>query len=147
MTAAVLGGFYLFFGYLPVWAWIGGIVVAIALVYRAIKGESHDPVITLNEEGIFDRRLRVGVIRWDDIRRAVPFSLQGVDYLSLELHDMKTYEARRPLWLRLLSKGQRLVGLSSVSILANGLDMDLHTLADKVQEHCGVVSGREVGIE
>ncbi|HXC70124.1 MAG TPA: STM3941 family protein [Pyrinomonadaceae bacterium] len=147
MTAAVLGGFYLFFGYLPVWAWIGGIVVAIALVYRAIKGESHDPVITLNEEGIFDRRLRVGVIRWDDIRRAVPFSLQGVDYLSLELHDMKTYEARRPLWLRLLSKGQRLVGLSSVSILANGLDMDLHTLADEIQERCGVVSGRGVGIE
>jgi len=147
VSAAALGALYLFLGYMPVPGWIAGIGIAIALVYRTIKGESDDPVITLDEEGIFDRRLKVGVIRWEDIRRAVPYSVQGVEYISLDLHDMKTYEARRPLWLRLLSKGQRLVGLSSVSILANGLDMDLHTLADEIQERCGVVSGRGVGIE
>ena len=147
VSAAALGAFYFFFGYLPVWAWIGGIVIAIMLVYKAIKGESHDPVITLDEQGIFDRRLKVGVIRWDDIRRAVPHSVQGMEYISLDLHDLKTYEARRPLWLRLLSKGQRVFGMSSVSIMANGLDMHPDTLIHKIQERCGVVSGRRVGIE
>jgi hypothetical protein len=147
VSAAALGGLYLFLGYMPVPGWIAGIGIAIALVYRTIKGESHDPVITLDEQGIFDRRLKVGVIRWDDIRRAVPYSVQGMEYISLDLHDMKTYEARRPLWLRLLSKGQRLVGLSPVSIMASGLDMDLDTLAEKIHEACGVVSGRAVGLE
>ena len=146
LTAAALGGLYFFLGYMPVVGWIAGIVIAISLVYKAIKGDSKDPVIILDEQGIFDRRLKVGVIRWDDIRRAVPYSLQGVEYISLDLHDMKTYEARRPLWLRLLSKGQRLVGMSSVSILANGLEMDAETLLDKVQEGCGAVSRRTVEI-
>jgi len=147
VAAAALGGLYWFLGYMPVPGWIAGVGIAIALVYRTIKGDSKDPVIILDERGIFDRRLKVGVIRWDDIRRAVPFSLQGIEYLSLDLHDMKSYEARRPLWLKLLSKGQRLVGMSSVSIMANGLDMDLDTLMNKIQERCGVVSGRAVGLE
>jgi len=147
VSAAALGALYFFLGYMPVPAWIAGIGIAIALVYRTIKGESDEPVIILNEEGIFDRRLKVGVIRWDDIRRAVPHSVQGVDYISLDLHDMKIYEARRPLWLRILSKGQRLLGMSSVSIMANGLDVHPDTLAHKIHEACGVVSGRAVGLE
>jgi hypothetical protein len=145
--AAALGALYLFLGYMPIPGWIAGIGMAVALVYRAIKGESDEPVITLDEEGIFDRRLKVGVIRWDDIRRAAPHSIQGVEYISLDLHDMKSYEARRPLWLRILSKGHRLFGMSSVSIMVNGLDMDRDTLAHKIYEACGVASGRVVGLE
>jgi hypothetical protein len=147
VIAAALGGLYFFLGYMPVPGWIAGIGIAIALVYRTIKGESDEPVITLDEQGIFDRRLKIGVIPWDDIRRAVPYSIQGIDYISLDLHDMKTYEARRPLWLRILSQGQRLFGMSSVSIMANGLDMDADTLAHKIYEACGVGSGRVVGLE
>jgi len=147
LCAAALGGLYFFLGYMPVTGWIAGIGIAIALVYRTIKGDSDEPVIILDEQGILDRRLKVGVIRWDDIRRIVPYSLQGVEYISLDLHDMKSYEARRPLWLRLLSQGQRLFGMSSVSIMANGLDIHPDTLVHKIQERCGVVSGRRVGIE
>lgn len=147
VSAAALGGLYLFLGYMPVPGWIAGIGIAIALVYRTIKGDSDQPVIILDEQGIFDRRLKVGVIRWDDIRRAVPYTVQGVEYISLDLHDMKTYEAHRPLWLRILSQGQRLFGMSSISIMANGLDMDRDTLAHKIYEACGVASGRVVGLE
>lgn len=146
LAAAALGGLYFFLGYLPRWGWIAGILIAISLVFRAIKGESTDPVIILDEEGLFDKRLKVGVIRWSDIRRAVPYSLQGVEYVSLELHDMKSYEARRPLWLRLLSKGQRLLGMTPISILAHGLDVDPETLLDKIEERCGAVSKRTVEI-
>ena len=147
VTAAALVGLYLFLGYMPVVGWIAGSVIAVSLIYRAIKGDSNDPVIILDEQGIFDRRLKVGVIRWADIRRAVPYSLQGIEYISLDLHDMKIYEARRPIWLRVMSKGQRLMGMSSVSILANGLEIDPETLVDMVHEGCGVVSGRAVEVE
>jgi hypothetical protein len=147
LCAAALGGLYFFLGYMPVQGWIAGIGIAIALVYRTIKGHSDEPVIILDEQGIFDRRLKVGVIRWDDIRRVVPYSIQGIEYISLNLHDMNTYEARRPLWLRLLSKGRRLFGMSSISIMANGLDIHPDTLIHKIQERCGVVSGRRVEME
>ena len=147
MSVGALGGLYLFLGYMPVVGWIAGVTIAIALVFRMIKGDSKDPVIILDERGIFDRRLKVGIIPWTDIRRAVPYSLQGIEYISLDLRNSKSYEARRPLWLRLLSKGQRLFGMSSISILANGLDMDAETLIGKMQESCGVVSRRTVGID
>jgi len=146
VCAAALAGLYFLLGYMPIYGWIMGIVIAISLIVRAIKGDSKDPVIIIDEQGIFDKRLKVGVIPWADIRRAVPTSLQGVEYISLDLHDMKIYEARRPLWLRLLSKGQRVVGMSPVSILANGLEIDARTLVDKIQEGCGAVSHRATDI-
>ena len=146
VCAAALAGLYFLLGYMPVYGWIMGIVIAVSLIIRAIKGDSKEPVIIIDEQGIFDKRLKVGVIRWIDIRRAVPTTLQGIEYISLDLHDMKSYEARRPVWLRLLSRGMRVVGMSPVSIFANGLDVDAETLIDKIQERCGVVSHRATDI-
>jgi hypothetical protein len=146
LTAAGLAGLYYLLGYVPVVMWIAAIVIAISLVYRAIRGQSNDPVITIDERGVCDKRLKVGVILWEDIRRAVPYSLHGVEYLSLELHNMKAYEARRPLWLKALSQVQRLFGMSSISISASNLDMDPETLVDRIEEGCGAVSRRTVEI-
>jgi hypothetical protein len=146
ICAAALGGIYFLLGYMPFYGWIVGVVIAISLIIRAIKGDSKDPVIIIDDQGILDKRLKVGVIRWTDIRHAVPTTLQGIEYISLDLHDMKLYESRRPLWLRLLSKGQRAVGMSPVSILANGLDVDPEYLVDKIQERCRVVSHRAADV-
>src|SRR5262245_985233 len=146
VCAAALAGIYFLLGYMPFYGWIIGVVIAISLIIRTIKGDSKDPVIIIDEQGIFDKRLKVGVIRWADIRRAVPTTLQGIEYISLDLHDMKTYEARRPVWLRLLSMVLRVVNMSPVSILANVIEMDAETIVDKCQEHCGVVSHRATDI-
>jgi hypothetical protein len=133
---------YFFLGYLPTVLWLcGGVFVAI-LVHSAVRGESTDPCIVLDEEGVLDKRLKVGVISWDDIRRISLYDLQGAPYVCLELHNAETYAARQPAWLKLASKTQRLVGMSSMSISTSGLDMDNKTLAGLIHEGCERASQR-----
>jgi hypothetical protein len=146
ISAVAIAALYFYLGYLPVIAWVAGILIVIAFVFRLITGEGKGPVIVLNEQGVSDKRLRVGVIRWEDIRRIQSHDLSGALYISLELHDPKTYEARRPLWLKLLSQVQRVHGMSSTSISTIGLNIDHETLVSMLHKGCEEVSQRNAQI-
>jgi hypothetical protein len=146
---ALIGSVLLYFylGYLPVILWVLLIVFGILVVVDLIRGQSNEPVIILNDEGVFDKRLKVGTIRWQDIRRIRSYNLSGAEYISLELHDMSHYESRRPLWFRLVSQVQRVFGMSSIAISTNGLDIDRATLWQKLHEGCGSTSPNPQTVE
>jgi hypothetical protein len=139
-------GLYLYLGYLPVIIWVAVILIIFAFVFRLITGETKGAVIVLNDEGVFDKRLRVGVIRWEDIRRIKSHDLEGAMYVSLELHDMKSYEVRRPLWLKLLSQVQRVHGMSSTSISTTGLNIHHDDLVHLLHHGCEEASQRTAEI-
>jgi hypothetical protein len=128
---------YLYLGYLPFILWILIPIALISLLFKLIRGQSKVPIIILDEQGVFDRRLKVGVIEWDDIRRIRSYSLSGAEYISLELHNAKKYESRRPLWLGAISQVQRLFGMTSIAISTNGLDVDHAMLVQLLHEGCG----------
>lgn len=144
VTAAAV---YYLIGDVPVIIWVGLGVVGILLLFGLIRGEGKDPVIILNDEGVFDKRLRVGTIKWSDIRRIRAYNLHGAAYISLELHDMNRYESRRPLWFKLISQVQRVFGMSSIAISTNGLDIDETTLWQKLHEGCGSTTPNPQTIE
>ena len=130
-------GLYLYLGYLPFIFWLVLPVALISLLFKLIRGQSKAPIITLDERGVLDRRLKVGVIEWDDIRRMRSYSLSGAEYISLELHNTKKYTSRRPLWLGAISQVQRLFGMTSIAISTNSLDVDHATLVQLLHEGCG----------
>ena len=130
-------GLYLFLGYLPTIIWIVLPIATVAMVVQLIRGQSTEPVIVLDEQGVFDRRLKVGVIDWDDIRRIKSYSLSGALYISLELHNASKYTARRPFWLGAISQVYRFFGKSTISISTNGLDVHHETLVRLLHEGCG----------
>ena len=127
---------YLILGYLPFPMLVAAAVLAFVLAVSAIRDNDTDPCIIIDNKGVFDRRLKVGVIRWEDIRRIKSHSLSGAEYISLDLHNMRTYEGRRPLWLRLASKTQRMSGMSTIAISTNGLDMDRAALMRLIYQGC-----------
>ena len=128
---------YLYLGYLPLILWFAVPIALISLLFKLIQGQSKDPIIILDEKGIFDSRLKVGVIEWDDIRRIKSYSLSGAQYISLELHNTKKYSSRRPLWLGTISQVQRVLGMTSIAISTNGLDVNHATLVQWLHEGCG----------
>jgi len=68
ITLGVLVAAYLYYGHLPIIFLLAGVVVVARLLTIAIRGEAKvDPVIILNDEGVFDKRLKVGDI---DVLRA-----------------------------------------------------------------------------
>ena len=128
---------YFILGYLPFILWIVLPIALISLLFKAIRGQSNAPVIILNEKGVLDHRLKVGVIEWGDIRRIKSYSLSGAEYISLELHNAKKYQSRRPLWLGAISQVQRVFGMTSIAIVTNGLEVDHGTLVQLLHEGCG----------
>ncbi len=145
IAAVGIAFLYFYLGYLPVFVWILLAVTAPFFVYRIFRGvNTEDPLIILDEQGVLDKRLKVGVIRWTDIRRISRHSLSGVEYISLHLHDTKEYDARRPLWLKMLSQVQRPLGMSSIAISTTGLDVDTDTLASMIHEGCEEASDVEI---
>jgi hypothetical protein len=148
IAAVAIVFLYFYLGYLPVFVWILLAVTAPFFVYRIIRGvNTEDPIIILDEEGVLDKRLKVGVIEWADIRRISCHSLSGAEYISLHLHDTKKYEARRPLGLKLVSQVQRPLGMSPIAISTTGLDVDTDTLANMIHEGCEIASEENVEIE
>lgn len=133
---------FLYLGYMPVILWFTGGLSLVMLFYSALRRESTDPCVILDDVGVWDKRLQVGVISWDDIRRITIHDIHGGDYVSLELHNPEVYQARQPQWLRLASKSQRLLGMSPISISTSGLDMDMKTLANLIHEGCEIASQR-----
>lgn len=135
---------YLYQGYLPLTGWVfGGIAVGL-LVYFALRGKPTDPCIILDDQGVFDKRLKVGVISWDDIRHIMLYDVMGAKYVSLELHNPETYEAKRPQWLRLVSKVPRIYGMSPIAISTSGLEMNNKRLATLIHEGCEMASQRRL---
>lgn len=142
LVIAITALYYLL-GYLPIIVLVAAIVLVVSLVLSMVRRQSTDPCIVLDEQGVFDRRLKVGVIRWSDIRHISCHSLHGAEYISLELHDAAAYEARRPQWLKVLSQVQRVHGMSSIAISTNGLDVDINTLVNMLHEGCEHASHRK----
>jgi hypothetical protein len=121
---------------LPLTFWIIAAVLVTMALIMVDRAYSPEPLILLNDEGVFDRRLRLGIIRWEDIRRIKSYSVSGVYYISLELHDKKTYQARRPSWLRVWVTWWRPFGMSPIAINTTALDVDHDTLIEKLHEGC-----------
>lgn len=128
---------YFLLGYLPTIVWIVFPICIVVLLVRMIMGTPKGPVIVLNEKGVLDRRLKIGVIKWDDIRSIKSYSLSGAEYISLELHDSGKYTARRPFWLGALSQVYRFFGMSTIAISTNGLDVDHASIVYLLHEGCG----------
>lgn len=122
---------------LPLFFWIIAAAAIVGLVFTVDRAYSTEPLIVINDEGVFDKRLGVGVIRWEDIRRIKLITLNNALYfISLELHNRKTYESRRPLRVKLWSLAKRLYGIGSIAINTNGLDVNHETLNEKLHEGC-----------
>lgn len=105
-------------------------------MFKLIRGQSKAPIIILDERGVLDRRLKVGVIEWDDIRRIKSYSLQERN----TSHSNST--TRRSMHLAVRSglgqsQVQRVFGMTSIAISTNGLDVDHATLVQWLHEGCG----------
>lgn len=140
-------GLYFFLGYLPTVLWICGGVFVVVLLNSVVRGESTDPCVILDDNGVFDKRLKLGVISWEDIRRITFYDLHGSYYICLELHNPQTYLARQPQWLRLAAKTQRLIGMGPIAISTAGLQMDYKKLAGLIHAGCEMAALRRSEVQ
>jgi hypothetical protein len=87
------------------------------------------PRLVIDDSGVFDRTLLVGIIAWDDIVDAEVVTIARQQLIALRLRDPKKYTARLgPVHQRLVTLNEKM-GHQPLNLKVGALDVDPHTLA------------------
>ena len=117
-----------------IWICVAGIVIGIPI--RLALGVGRTPCIVLDSEGVLDTRMKVGLIRWRDIRRPYISEWYGAPFVCLELHNPKDYTARMPAWGKVSRALDAMYFLPPFAMNMSCLDMDAKTLLAHLHRGC-----------
>lgn len=123
ILAFLLVALYFYFGRMTFLLWVLSAGVVIAFVMALRQTLDRGPTIVINEEGIYDKRLRVGTIRWSDIERVRMHGVGGAYFISLELLNSEQYLSRQPAYVRISNQVWRLYDVSPVNIKVAYMDI------------------------
>ncbi len=79
------------------------------------------PRIVIDDQGILDHTLGVGRIPWSDITDAYPMSMQGNDFICLELRNPEVWTQKLNPVQRALVAANRKIGFTELSINLSGV--------------------------
>jgi hypothetical protein len=96
--------------------WIGVGFFGLGFIAMPIAFFRSGPQVVIDDEGIEDRRMKIGTIRWEDIRSLSIGSVNSAKFLCIELVDPDPYLSRLPRRSRWLSSVNRTLGLPTLTI-------------------------------
>ena len=125
LTCAMVGASY-FCTTLPdlaprVFGWIGVAFFGLGFIAIPVMLFRTGPQIVINDEGIEDRRMKIGVILWDDIRSLSIGAVNSTKFLCVDVADPQKYLSRLPPWKRRLAAANGSLGFPPLSISCSGL--------------------------
>ena len=136
--AALGGAMFVTEGWRSAAGWFGIVGVlffGIAAVVGLWQGTRRGPRLTLNDEGVLDRTLKVGVIAWSDIVGVEPYGVAGQPFVGLRLRDPSKYLERTSGMGRLLAWLNSGSGFP-LSLNLVGLDADPSRVLDLIIAGC-----------
>lgn len=90
------------------------------------------PRIVIDQYGIFDRTLGVGIIEWQDIERIYTNSIMGSDFISLVLSDNDKYLRRTNKPLAKLFKFNKILGFETINLNLSGINTNSKEVFDSL---------------
>lgn len=105
--------------------WIGVGFFGLGFIALPVMFFRTGPQVVINDKGIEDRRGKIGVIRWEDIRSLSIGSVNSAKFLCVELSDPERYLSRLSRWGRLLAVANEALGFPALNIGFSGLSPGL----------------------
>jgi len=105
--------------------WIGVGFFGLGFVAFPVMLFRTTPQVIVDEEGIEDRRQKIGVIQWEDIRSLSIGSMNSAKFLRVEVSDPTKYLSRLPKWTRPLTAANKALKLPALTIGFSGLSPGL----------------------
>jgi hypothetical protein len=114
------------------WFGLAGVLFfGAAAVIGIWQGTLRGPRLTLDEDGVHDRTLMVGVISWYDIVGVEPYGVAGQPFVGLHLRDPSKYFARASRLGRILARVNAGAGFP-FSLNLVGLNADPSEVVDLI---------------
>ncbi len=105
--------------------WIGVAFFGLGFIAFPVMFFRTRPQVVINDEGIEDRRMKIGVIRWEEIRSLSIGSVNSAKFLCVELSDPEKYLSRLSRWGRRLAAANEALGFPALNISFSGLSPGL----------------------
>jgi len=102
--------------------WSGVIFFGFGLIVFLRQILDSRPRLVVDEQGIFDRTLSVGVIEWQDIEHAYLNSVVGNPFISLVLNNPEKYLQRAMSSQKKLARLNKYLGAETININLSGID-------------------------
>ncbi len=136
----VIGGLMLLFPRTGEWretiiGWSGVILFGFGLFIFLRQIFDSRPRIIVDESGIFDRTLSVGVIEWQDIEYAYLNSVVGNPFISLHLTNPEKYLERAMNSQKKLARLNKYLGAETININVSGINKSPDDILAVVLEH------------
>lgn len=101
--------------------WVALVFFGLCLIAEGVMFFRTGPQVIINDEGIEDRRMKIGVIRWEDILSLRIDKVESTKFLCIELVDPEKYLSRLPQRGRWLVTVAERMGFPGVTIAFVGL--------------------------
>jgi hypothetical protein len=128
-------------GLTQVVGWLGVVFFGLAAVVIPLQLLRRGPVVIIDDSGVLDRRLGVGLIPWQDISSVSITQIRNQRFISLWLRNEGQYLSHWPAWKRAGSGVSERLGVSPFSMqfktLTPGLDEAYARLKENVPERAG----------
>jgi len=82
------------------------------------------PRLVIDDKGVMDRTLGLGVIPWSEMKGARLKSIHGQDFVCLELRNMDRWLDRLPPLKRRLASTNVVVGFAPINLNLSGVNAD-----------------------
>ncbi|MEP6848176.1 MAG: STM3941 family protein [Acidobacteriota bacterium] len=140
MTGFALAGYALMFvlGLSRFEMVVYGLMITIVLVYVLKEFRRSDAKVIIDRHGVLDKRLRMGTIRWHDIKGIYIKPLKSIDHICLEVANEQRYLSRRSTLANLAAKFLKATNKISPFNINTGV---LDASCDEI--YCAIVHGCE----
>ncbi len=100
------------------------------------------PRLIIDDRGVWDRTLKVGVVEWHDISDAYVKHIQGNPFVCIALRDPTKYTRRLSPLLRRMASLNRALGFTELSLNLTGTDLDAEQIRELIVKEMVVRRGR-----
>jgi len=128
----ILSLFFFYFPDQPILNYLGGfglIFLGLLIPVFLTRIADREPRLIINHEGIYDRTLKMGVIKWYDIKNVYLQKIGESQFICLVLDEEKYHQesekksAMKEFW-----------GMENININIDGLDIDERELVKTLQK-------------
>ncbi len=128
----IIGNFMLLSGEPPLIAWSCILFFGLGIPIFGRELFDRRPRIILSHEGIFDRTLGVGVIRWEDVEGAFSQSINGSDFICLHLRNPERYVGKLSPAKQKLAAANASMGFTPLSLNLSGVQANTHQVLELI---------------
>ena len=94
------------------------------------------PRLIIDERGVLDRTLGVGLIAWTDIEAAYVRSIGSNDFICLELKNAEEYAQKLSKVKRAMASANRHLGFTDFNLNLSGVDASTDEVFELLMKYC-----------